>query len=66
MGCPVRNQVEFQECSLDEPLAEGHQAPTVWDYVCAGAASVSRQQAARARSAKERAERIRSALEQLR
>jgi transposase len=30
----VRNQVEFQECSLDELLSEDHQARIVWDYVC--------------------------------
>lgn len=29
----VRNQVEFQECALDELLAEDHQARIVWDYV---------------------------------
>jgi transposase len=31
---PVRNQVEFQECSLDELLPEEHEARIVWDYVC--------------------------------
>jgi transposase len=30
----VRNQVEFQECSLDELLPEEHEARVVWDYVC--------------------------------
>jgi transposase len=30
----VRDQVEFQECSLDELLPEDHQARIVWDYVC--------------------------------
>jgi transposase len=30
----VRNQVEFQECSLDELLPEGHEARIVWAYVC--------------------------------
>jgi len=30
----VRNQIEFQECSLDELLPEEHEARTVWDYVC--------------------------------
>jgi transposase len=30
----VRNQVEFQECSLDELLPEEHEARIVWDYVC--------------------------------
>jgi transposase len=30
----VRNQVEFRECSLDELLAEEHQARIVWAYVC--------------------------------
>ena len=30
----VRNQVEFQECSLDELLPEGHEARIAWDYVC--------------------------------
>lgn len=29
----VRNQVEFQECALDELLAEDHQARIVWEYV---------------------------------
>lgn len=30
----VRNQVEFQECLLDELLPEDHEARIVWDYVC--------------------------------
>jgi len=30
----VRDQVEFQECSLDELLPEDHQARIVWEYVC--------------------------------
>jgi transposase len=30
----VRNQIEFQECSLDELLSEDHQARIVWEYVC--------------------------------
>ena len=30
----VRNQVEFQECSLDELLPEEHEARIVWAYVC--------------------------------
>jgi transposase len=30
---PVRNQVEFQECSLDELLPEEHEARIVWAYV---------------------------------
>ncbi len=30
----VRNQVEFQQCSLDELLPEEHEARIVWDYVC--------------------------------
>ena len=34
MRYAVRNQVEFQECSLDELLPEDHQARIVWDYVC--------------------------------
>jgi transposase len=34
LRCAVRNQVEFQECSLDELLPEEHQARTVWEYVC--------------------------------
>jgi transposase len=34
LRCAVRNQVAFQECSLDELLPEDHQARIVWDYVC--------------------------------
>ena len=30
----VRNQVEFQQCSLDELLPEEHEARIVWEYVC--------------------------------
>lgn len=30
----VRNQIEFQECSLDELLSEDHEARIVWAYVC--------------------------------
>jgi transposase len=30
----VRNQVELQECSLEELLPEDHQARIVWEYVC--------------------------------
>lgn len=30
----VRNQVEFQQCSLDELLPEDHEARIVWEYVC--------------------------------
>ncbi len=30
----VRDQVEFQECSLNELLPEDHQSRIVWDYVC--------------------------------
>ena len=29
-----RQQVEFQQCSLDELLPEDHEARIVWDYVC--------------------------------
>jgi transposase len=29
-----RNQVEFRECSLDDLLAEDHQARIVWAYAC--------------------------------
>jgi transposase len=29
----VRNQIELQECSLDELLPEDHQARVVWEYV---------------------------------
>jgi transposase len=34
MRYAVRNQVEFQECSLDELLPEEHEARIVWAYVC--------------------------------
>jgi transposase len=30
----VRDQVEFQECSLDELLPQDHEARIVWDYAC--------------------------------
>jgi transposase len=30
----VRNQVEFQQCSLEELLPEDHEARIVWAYVC--------------------------------
>jgi len=30
----VRNQVQFQQCSLDELIPDDHQARAVWDYVC--------------------------------
>jgi transposase len=30
----VRDQVEFQECSLDDFLPEEHEARIVWEYVC--------------------------------
>lgn len=30
----VRNQIKFQECSLDELLPEEHEARIVWDYAC--------------------------------
>lgn len=30
----VRDQIEFQQCSLDELLPEEHEARIVWDYVC--------------------------------
>jgi transposase/IS5 family transposase len=30
----VRNQVAFQECSLDDFLPEEHEARIVWEYVC--------------------------------
>jgi len=30
----VRNQIEFQECSLDELLPEEHEARIVWAYAC--------------------------------
>jgi transposase len=34
MRCAVRNQIEFQQCSLDELLPEDHEARVVWEYVC--------------------------------
>jgi len=34
LRCAVRNQVEFQQCSLDELLPEDHEARVVWAYVC--------------------------------
>ncbi len=34
MRYAVRNQVEFQQCSLDELLPEDHEARIVWAYVC--------------------------------
>ena len=30
----VRNQIEFQQCALDDLLAADHQARIVWSYVC--------------------------------
>jgi transposase len=30
----VRNQIEIQQCSLDELLPEDHEARVVWAYVC--------------------------------
>jgi transposase len=30
----VRNQIEFQQCALDELLSEDHEARVVWNYVC--------------------------------
>jgi transposase len=33
LRCAVRNQIEFQECSLDELLVEDHQARLAWEYV---------------------------------
>ncbi len=30
----VRDQIEFQECSLDDLLSEEHEARIIWDYVC--------------------------------
>ena len=30
----IRNQVEFQECSLDQLLSDDHQARIVWAFVC--------------------------------
>jgi transposase len=34
LRCALRNQIEFQECSLDELLPEDHEARVVWTYVC--------------------------------
>lgn len=34
LRCAVRNQIEFQQCSLDELLPEEHEARVVWAYVC--------------------------------
>lgn len=34
LRCAVRDQVEFQECSLDELLPQEHEARIVWAYVC--------------------------------
>lgn len=34
MRMAVRNQIEFQECSLDELVASDDQVRVVWDYVC--------------------------------
>jgi len=34
MRYAVRNQVEFQECSLDELLSQDDAARIVWEYVC--------------------------------
>jgi len=30
----VRDQIEFQQCALDDLLPEDHQARIVWNYVC--------------------------------
>lgn len=30
----VRNQIEFQECSIDELITEDHEVRIVWAYVC--------------------------------
>jgi transposase len=30
---PVRDQIEFRECSLEELISEDHQARIVWEYV---------------------------------
>ena len=30
----IRDQIEFQECSLDELVPEEHEARIVWNYVC--------------------------------
>lgn len=34
MRMAVRNQIEFQECALDDLVASDDQARVVWDYVC--------------------------------
>ena len=34
LRCAVRNQVEFQQCALDELLPDEHEARIVWEYVC--------------------------------
>jgi len=34
MRYATRDQVEFQQCSLDELLPEDHEARIVWNYVC--------------------------------
>jgi transposase len=34
MRYAVRNQVEMQQCSLDDLLPEDHEARVVWEYVC--------------------------------
>jgi transposase len=34
MRYAVRDQVEFQQCSLEELLPEDHEARIVWSYVC--------------------------------
>lgn len=44
LRCAVRNQVEFQQCSLDELLPDEHEARTVWEYVCSLDLSELRQQ----------------------
>lgn len=30
----IRNQIEFQQCAIDDLLPEDHQARIVWAYVC--------------------------------
>lgn len=34
LRCAQRQQIEIQQCSLDELLPEDHEARIVWDYVC--------------------------------
>jgi transposase len=34
LRCAVRDQIEFQQCSLNEPLPEDHEVRSVWEYVC--------------------------------